>query len=457
MPEQLLRSVGLRENRIALVLLGKCKVRGPAGTYECPCVNGRYFTGIPSSTCTECLHPLTLHDEYGKNRSISFSLHNPAVKHDSDCPLVPVAPQFPGQPYSTIDDQSRLVHGSTPIGRLSSISPREKTVTGLQKLLDEYRVVHVRGTPSSGKTTLAKLLEARYKEQRQAVIYVNAWHGVNDGTDHFVQLCCQKGYIVDRDSLATSDVVIVFDEAQHSYADLDLWVGLIKTQSGANQGLRMCLFTSYGSPTAGRAEHPRGTTPVHFGREQRVSLTSLDLDHPHLFYTAEEFMDVVERLCMDPTCPMTLDDAATDYLFKVSNGHPAAVQALIRYVHRVSISLALCAADTYIFQVYRSALSHGEISTVTVDHIIQVLRNDADVFGKLDAYPVYRSFPSRDKITLEAADSLRATLLLGNIPRDLQNPGIRLCYEQGWLHSDPPDPVKPDNVVCVLPSRLHEK
>lgn len=234
-PEQLLRSVRLRENRMALVLLGKYKVRGPAGTYECTCVNGRYFTGIPSSTCTECLHPLNLHDEYGKNRSISFSLHNPAVKHDSDCPLVPVAPQLPGQPYSTIDDQSRLVHESTPIGRLSSISPREKTVTRLQKLLDEYRVVHVRGTSSSGKTTLAKLLEARYKEQRQAVIYVNAWHGVNDGTDHFVQLCRQKGYIVDRDSLATSDVVIVFDEAQHStkiwicgWASLKLKVGPIR-------------------------------------------------------------------------------------------------------------------------------------------------------------------------------------------------------------------------------------
>lgn len=97
-PEQLLRSVGLRENRMALVLLGKCKVRGPAGTYECACVNGRYFTGIPSSTCTECLHPLNLHDEY-----------------------VPVAPQLPGQPYSTIDDQSRLVHENTPIGRLLSI------------------------------------------------------------------------------------------------------------------------------------------------------------------------------------------------------------------------------------------------------------------------------------------------------------------------------------------------
>jgi len=107
--------------------------------------------------------------------------------------------------------------------------------------------------------------------------------------------------------------------------------------------------------------------------------------------------------------------------------------------------------------VYRSAPSHGEISTVTVDDIIQALRNDADVFSKLDAYFVYRSFPSRDKITLEAANALRATLLLGNVPRDLQNPGIRLCYEQGWLHSDPPDPVKPDNVVCVLPSRLHEK
>ena len=107
--------------------------------------------------------------------------------------------------------------------------------------------------------------------------------------------------------------------------------------------------------------------------------------------------------------------------------------------------------------MYRSALNHREISTVTVDHVIQALENDADVFGKLDAYPVYNSFPWHRKIPTEAADALRMTLLLGNIPRDLQNPGIRLCYEQGWLHSDPPDPSKPEDLVCVLPSRLHEK
>ena len=129
------------------------------------------------------------------------------------CLLVPVAPLLPNRP-SSIHDQPRLTHESTPIDSLSPISPREKTVIGLEKLLDEYRVVHVRGTPASGKTTLAKLLEARYREQGQAVIYVNTWHGVTNGTDHFVQQCRQEGYIVDRDSLASSDVVIVFDEAQ---------------------------------------------------------------------------------------------------------------------------------------------------------------------------------------------------------------------------------------------------
>jgi hypothetical protein len=74
----------------------------------------------------------------------------------------------------------------------------------------------------------------------------------------------------------------------------------------------------------------------------------------------------------------------------------------------------------------------------------------------LDTRSVKRSFPSQRKLTVEAANVLREVLQLGSIPRNLENPGIRLCYEEGWIHSEAMDQDAVD-IVCVLPSKLHEK
>jgi len=74
----------------------------------------------------------------------------------------------------------------------------------------------------------------------------------------------------------------------------------------------------------------------------------------------------------------------------------------------------------------------------------------------LREYPVQRSFPSSQKLTVEAADVLRKVLQDGSIPRQLEDPGVRLCYEEGWIHSEITD-LDTEDVVCVLPSKLHEK
>jgi hypothetical protein len=74
----------------------------------------------------------------------------------------------------------------------------------------------------------------------------------------------------------------------------------------------------------------------------------------------------------------------------------------------------------------------------------------------LKEYPVQRSFPSARKLTIEAADVLRKVLQYGSIPRQLKDPGICLCYKEGWVHSETTD-LDMEDVDCVLPSKLHEK
>lgn len=78
------------------------------------------------------------------------------------------------------------------------------------------------------------------------------------------------------------------------------------------------------------------------------------------------------------------------------------------------------------------------------------------MFKALEKFPVFRSFPSQDILTVEAAKVLRKVLYNGNITRNLEDHGLRLCYEMGWLHSEATD-VFADNILCVFPSKLHEK
>ena len=60
------------------------------------------------------------------------------------------------------------------------------------------------------------------------------------------------------------------------------------------------------------------------------------------------------------------------------------------------------------------------------------------------------------KLTVEAVHVLRKVLHDGSIMRQLEDPGVSLCHEMGWLHSEATDHFA-DNILCVFPTKLHEK
>ena len=84
--------------------------------------------------------------------------------------------------------------------------------------------------------------------------------------------------------------------------------------------------------------------------------------------------------------------------------------------------------------------------------------DNGQVFEKLKP-PVNLSFPSPDTLTPAATDFLWQVLDNKTIPLDLKHPGAKLCYEMGWVHTEPTDgrEGKEQDLVCFLPSRLHEK
>lgn len=220
--------------------------------------------------------------------------------------------------------------------------PRNDTVQELARILDEERVAHVRGTPASGKTTLAYLLYDHYRQQNTPVIMFADWSQCHDHvySDILVRRAQDAGYeFVTSDTLRDADIVFILDEGQMSYHDSGLWFGLIKSQSGRRFGPRICIFTSYGSPTGGPADYAVGSPLAYLGVQQRISITPSKIkDSPQiaLFYNREEFDDVINRICNDLRCPLRLHHNAYDYIFSLTNGQPGAVDGILKMLQKVS-------------------------------------------------------------------------------------------------------------------------
>lgn len=261
-------------------------------------------------------------------------------------------------------------------------------------------------------------------------------------------------------NLKASNVVLILDEAQMSYGNNELWLGFIKTQIGKKSGPRICYFSSYGSST-GAASNPSAGSPLGFlGLEKRISITVSPLpDSPpiSLFYTKSEFDDAVRRQCGDIRNPLPLAEDARDYLFKLTNGHPGAVDAIIETLTRVRYvpySWFDSRSSLSVFQVFHAEIKYQRI-TVGVNHITSALDDEEMLFYHLLHSGFERSFPP-DDLNDKAADALRRTLANKSIPLDHDDPGIESCYKNGWLHSEPID-RRAKHAVCIFPSNLHMK
>lgn len=198
----------------------------------------------------------------------------------------------------------------------------------------------MRGTPASGKTTLARLLCEFYRNKKVPAVIIYTWphDPYVSSTSTLVRLARNEGHTsVTPDTLYTDNIVFILDESQASFNDADLWQGFIKTQSGRGCGPRLCLFTAYGSPRDG-PRYGIGTTPVYFGPQQRVSISVSNVQFAPsigLFYTRCEFDDVLQRRCNDPCSVLPLESDAKDYIFHLTNGHPGAVDGVLGMVQKV--------------------------------------------------------------------------------------------------------------------------
>ncbi|CRG90461.1 hypothetical protein PISL3812_07505 [Talaromyces islandicus] len=316
----------------------------------------------------------------------------------------------------------------------------------MAKLLDDHRVIHIRGTPASGKTVLSRLLFDYYETRNVPVIWYNKWNQRQDRSweSFFAQMFKDKGYdFVTDHTIDALCGVIILDEAQMSYGDNGLWLGIIKSQSGNRWGPRIALFTSYGSPTTGPEENPLPGSPLAFlGSHQRISITPSNVRFSPkiaLFFDREEYNDVVSRHCGDSASLLKLDDKAHDYIYSLTSGHPGAVDGVLNMLEKL----------------YHSNLKR-DMKTLCEADIRKALDDKNQAFAFLRQAPVHRSFVTLEKLNPHAANTLRKVLIEGSIPRDLEDEGVRICYERGWVHTEALDQDAAE-IICVLPSNLHAK
>ncbi|KAK2813210.1 hypothetical protein FQN50_000888 [Emmonsiellopsis sp. PD_5] len=399
-----------------LITMGPCRFM--IGSVKCPCPGGTARSELGrdglSLLCLTCNHPMTDHSNYENN-----------------------TPSPTTQPLETSEE---LEFGG-------DICFREDTVSKLAEILAQWTVVHVRGTPSSGKTILAGLLARYYGNRGLPHVLLTGWRREDDPIEKCIKHYRSKyGGSFSRDDFlySSKSPVFIIDEAQESYDDQIFWLAVLKTQSGRGVGPRFCLFSSYGSPSTGLSQLTMRSTPLRFGPAQRISLVPSQAQFSPgigLFYTKNEFLEVVQkRITIPGRSEFSLDGDALEYIFSITNGHPAAVTGLL----------------DYIYDAYRADIKHGLIKEFDKPHVLQVLDDDIRVLSFLDGLPVSRSFPHGDFLTVEAVETLRRTLANGNIPFDERDPGVKLCHQMGWLHTDAIDRTASES-VCVFPSRIQEK
>jgi hypothetical protein len=224
------------------------------------------------------------------------------------------------------------------------ICQRTHTVIRLAEILEEQRVVLVRGTPSSGKTILSRLLRDYFENCGDNVVFIRGWRTKGmTATNYLTSRCSRAGYPgIQIDHYGDANIIFIIDEAQQSYSDISLW-DFIKEKIGRHKGPKFCLFSSYGSPSQGMVitAETESYTPPFLGPKKRVSLTrSIVKDSPDicLFYSDLEFEDVVERFCTNPATRLKMDKAAQTYLLAITNGHPGAVTSMLDYIFKVCIS-----------------------------------------------------------------------------------------------------------------------
>lgn len=186
----------------------------------------------------------------------------------------------------------------------------------------------VRGTPASGKTTLAKLLHAHVRrlEPETTVVRIPAWK-----TEEVLQPVGWRKWLA-RVWDAQEGSVLIVDEAQSSYWDKDFWTEIKSIDR--NSKYRLITFASYGSSGGSDALAMTPHSPL---LTQVVGLRAInhgDGIEVGLLLTKHEFDDFVEK-----RFPGNIfDQDFLDCIYDLTTGHVGACEDVLEVIQANDVS-----------------------------------------------------------------------------------------------------------------------
>jgi energy-coupling factor transporter ATP-binding protein EcfA2 len=222
------------------------------------------------------------------------------------------------------------------------VCPREQTVERLFATIETHRVVHMRGTPASGKSEMLRLLELFIRRQKKKVVRLVHWPSKAEMEAHggWKAFLMKKCGILDEDLLFVSPVFVLIDEAQTTYWDFLLWNEGLKTVAGRLSGMSFLIASSYGSPSSSQplpavpSQSDFQFTPIHFGKDHMVGLRPDDEDGSvGLFFSNAEFEELLKR-----HSDLVLLKTAKDFLYRLTGGHPGALVDMLMYIKHSPVS-----------------------------------------------------------------------------------------------------------------------
>lgn len=206
----------------------------------------------------------------------------------------------------------------------------------LANRINEQRVVLARGTPSSGKTFLARSLHIYLRGQGVKSIWIEQFppslEGGPTALHYLVEACHTQGYAAFGHNVLLDTFVFIIDDAHMTYNNSELWVLLNSVNQNrlANiPGASFCLFGAFGTPDRGVMPQNMGSDLIVFNERQRLFLSTRFSEDLTLFYTREEFDLYLEMHFQARGSDYEICEILKDTIFGLTDGQPELMDAFM--------------------------------------------------------------------------------------------------------------------------------
>jgi len=144
---------------------------------------------------------------------------------------------------------------------------------------------------------------------------------------------------------------LLFDNAQDTYWDTDLWENFFKDRVQLKVGPTAVLFCSYGSPSYRPIQYKHGT-PLRLAPCARMSLKPTHCDHDYhkpfsLLFSRPEFEQAITLVKTFDGQRLQMENILRDTVFTWTAGHAGAVGGILECVASKASPVLSSLSDIY--------------------------------------------------------------------------------------------------------------